>query len=471
MKVSRQWLSLCSKGLSLATAILVTMQIHVGLFLHNLGTGVTIPANYYKVSLQKNASHLFLPEQVLERYIQLHGVDALQRNPSGRKYAIAYYNCPHRAGNAVHSFLNALIWCIVTNRTVLWRYDAVTAKNNVTDCDPVLHRYPWMASYDEWSTKLSLPDWSYVKMNTYWNKWHAKRYGKGQYRQLYKVYTNQQQRESLQQPIVAVFPRFRDWPDPADVNVSRVHWYDDPVSLTIGLPFYKRWWYQRGPHLESPLTVNTMKLLYTHGRDFLYGMLFRYCFRIEVAPKELPQSQLPSSAAVIAKDGDASSSASSAAITIGLHSRHAYMHLDGSDVQQEIQCLAQLIPPKRRDDKQECFVYLMSDRQLTLDRIGSWLQKERSYCRNVTVSGKKGDRNWGFLPEMGDFAGAAFMSDLALVSEHARTGFVGQPMRSSTQLVMDLMTYNRKAAVRDQYGVQAALKMPEIDLCTYWRKM
>ena len=233
--------------------------------------------------------------------------------------------------------------------------------------------------------------------------------------------------------------------------MSRVHWYDDPVSLTIGLPFYKRWWYQRGPHLESPLTVHTMQLLYTHGRDFLYGMLFRYCFRIEVAPKELPQSQLPSSAAAVAKDGDASSAA---AITIGLHSRHSYMHLDGSDVQQEIQCLAQLIPPKRRDDQQECFVYLMSDRQLTLDRIGSWLQQERHHCRNVTVSSKQGDRNWGFLPEMGDFAGAAFMSDLALVSEHARTGFVGQPMRSSTQLVLDLMN------VQSQSGGEGSIRSP-----------
>jgi hypothetical protein len=87
------------------------------------------------------------------------------------------------------------------------------------------------------------------------------------------------------------FPLFRDCPNTSDVDVSRVHGNDDPVSLTIQLPFYKRWWYGRSPHTENALTVKTpcvMRLLYSQGRDILYRMLLQHTFLIRGAPDHVP---------------------------------------------------------------------------------------------------------------------------------------------------------------------------------------
>lgn len=59
------------------------------------------------------------PVRLIERYKEWHGVGALEgeqrtddENPRGsgdahgRKYAIAFYNCPFGAGNRIHEFLN-----------------------------------------------------------------------------------------------------------------------------------------------------------------------------------------------------------------------------------------------------------------------------------------------------------------------------------------------------------------------------
>jgi hypothetical protein len=61
-----------------------------------------------------------------------------------------------------------------------------------------------------------------------------------------------------------------------------------------------------------------------------------------------------------------------------------------------------------------------------------------------------------------------FFTDLALVSR-ARTGFVGQIRRSSTQLLLDLVEYDRKSEARDKYGISAAIEMEKLKLCNYWR--
>jgi hypothetical protein len=67
-----------------------------------------------------------------------------------------------------------------------------------------------------------------------------------------------------------------------------------------------------------------------------------------------------------------------------------------------------------------------------------------------------------------DIPKQGFFADLELVSK-ARTGFVGQPRRSSTQLLLDLVEYDRKREVRDKYGIAAATNMEKLKLCTYWR--
>ena len=39
-----------------------------------------------------------------------------------RKYSVVFYSCPYQAGNRIHHFLNGIIWSIITNRTLLYRY-------------------------------------------------------------------------------------------------------------------------------------------------------------------------------------------------------------------------------------------------------------------------------------------------------------------------------------------------------------
>jgi len=64
----------------------------------------------------------------------------------------------------------------------------------------------------------------------------------------------------------------------------------------------------------------------------------------------------------------------------------------------------------------------------------------------------------------------SFLLDLAFVSQ-ARTGFVGdlgptrQYGRSSTQLLLELIEFDRKVEVRDKEGVAAARAMQELDTC------
>ena len=39
-----------------------------------------------------------------------------------RKFIVGVYSCPQEAGNRLHRFMNALLWSILTNRTLLYRY-------------------------------------------------------------------------------------------------------------------------------------------------------------------------------------------------------------------------------------------------------------------------------------------------------------------------------------------------------------
>ena len=81
-------------------------------------------------------------------------------------------SCPMQAGNRLHHFFNSILWSVVTNRTLLWKYyDQKTCKtigqniyptvcsaaNTVEDCNQVLKRSSWIPSYDHWIGKTSSP--------------------------------------------------------------------------------------------------------------------------------------------------------------------------------------------------------------------------------------------------------------------------------------------------------------------------
>lgn len=343
------------------------------------------------------SDNLFTPERILQRYIAWHGQESLQRGDpqaAGRKFSIAYYSCPQRLGNTLHAFFNEILWAILTNRTVLWKYDEQGAKNTVQDCDQYLERAAWLPSYDEWSQNLSLSDQPAVpvKMNTIWNRRHAQRMGMRP-----RFYSATEQRSSLVEPAVVVFPRFRDMLPTDDFESSRVMWNDDPRHLVDHRNnAWDYYWFRRWPHVEDAWTRQTMEELYSEGLDFLYGLLFRTLFRNKAADEEL--------ASLIGSDDKNAKQQQVFSTSIALHSRHAQKTDDGTDVTHELDCLQRLL---RKSKQGECIVYIMSDRQVSLDLIGDYVRKRG--CSNETVPAQvkgafvKGKATFGYKSEHGAF--------------------------------------------------------------------
>jgi hypothetical protein len=92
-----------------------------------------------------------------ERDVAVFDTDVDAATRTDRKFLVAYYSGPDRAGNMLHNFFNSIIWAVVTNRTVLWEYyvDRPNA-NSVKDCEQYLKRHSWLPSYAEWSPTLHL---------------------------------------------------------------------------------------------------------------------------------------------------------------------------------------------------------------------------------------------------------------------------------------------------------------------------
>lgn len=121
---------------------------------------------------------LLRPQRALQRYVSWHSNtslaldydkngDFVDSNNNNRSFVVGYYSCPIQAGNRLHDFWNSLIVAIVTNRTLLWKYnDPETCfrahigydtnpceiSNHEQDCSRVLKRASWIPSYDEWAT-------------------------------------------------------------------------------------------------------------------------------------------------------------------------------------------------------------------------------------------------------------------------------------------------------------------------------
>jgi hypothetical protein len=346
------------------------------------------------------------PLLVLEQYMAQHSVESLQRQPGNRTYAIAYYSCPHRAGNFLHAFFNTVIWAIIHNRTVLWKFEPVEAFNLPEYCNTALRVRRWVPAYEEWNHNLSEP--VAVKMNT-------RKRAPGQ-----RFYTRQEQLESLTQPQVVVFPQIPDIQPQHPPDISPVSWWEDPARLTQPV-FRNVMYYQRTVHLPDRNAQQTLQALYDKGIYFLYGMILKHFFELDAALIDPVE------------DDDGANR-----VSVALHSRHASVLDDGSNVQAEIRCLQKLLP--RRGTP--CTVFLMSDREATLERLQSWLQEDH-LCRVVVYPHEATSLKQLSAEsdaEHGPFAGMLFLADLATASQ-ARTGVIGDFTRSSTALLLEMITY------------------------------
>ena len=102
------------------------------------------------------AKRTFLPEILYEEWKTKHSKETLQAEilhngvvDPNRKYVLARYSCPHRAGN----FLNYLTWHvlmgILLDRTVVWEYfgSYENTTSSRAECDQVLELASWLPEY------------------------------------------------------------------------------------------------------------------------------------------------------------------------------------------------------------------------------------------------------------------------------------------------------------------------------------
>jgi hypothetical protein len=330
----------------------------------------------------------FLPVRVFRRYQQEHSQIALQQDDAleHRKFAVAYYWCPHRAGNIFHGFLNTVVWAIIHNRTVLWKYDTGAPDSNTeADCQAILKRASWIPSYDEWSVKLNLDDPVAVPMDKH--RW-----------------AYDQQHKSV------IYPQISDlqW---NRTDIFRQTWSDHPIQ---------RQDYREYINELPEIIIMTTEQLFTENVDFLYGMLYRECFTLVHSGQQ---------------DHFDARDDSDDSFSLALHSRHTVAADDGSFIDDELKCLKQLL-----SSHSTCRVHLMSDRTRTIELLSDWLKQ-----RNCTVITAARDVGISFSKEHGPWSGIGFLQDLEMAAA-ARNGAIGDPHRSSFALLVKLVEYDRKVA-------------------------
>jgi hypothetical protein len=178
--------------------------------------------------------------------------------------------------------------------------------------------------------------------------------------------------------------------------------------------------------LAQPTNLDRVQNLKSHGVYFLYGMLFEALFTIQ-------ELLLPDPRQV---------SDPTTHDTYFLHSRHPGNGLDGTYTWPEELCLHKFLD--NRTITKPCTVYLMSDRQLAIDRLSTVISNLS--CKVQSVTSRQAGTS--FNKEHGPFAGAGYWQDLAL-AVHARTGFIAfaqEPRRyarSSTSLIREVVEFRR----------------------------
>ena len=356
----------------------------------------------------QNRTTLPVPLQVLEQYKQWHSIEALQRDPDNRTFAMGFYSCPLQAGNRLHHFMNNLKWAIITNRTLLWKYwDEETCKNyngdvkqfasvcdnanKVEDCDQILTRAGWLPSYDEWSQRLSLDDPHFFPWEATRLKWQSRK----------------PQVELRGVDVVEKYP----------YQVAVFHMNRNKESDLM----YEN---ARNTLLHTVWGREIAQKLHSLGVDFLYGMIYRQSF-------QLRESFLGSYSQASTK-GTFSHS-------FVLHSRHISENRTGCAIAQEVSCLEQLL--KDADEGQQVWAAVMSDRECTIGMVRSWLEK-----RNVTIQTAEHRSGESYRKEHGPFAGVGYYQDVEFASQ-ARSGFIataqGQGLRSSSNLVLEVIEYEK----------------------------
>jgi hypothetical protein len=366
------------------------------------------------------------PQTVFLDYMRRHSADALRDDTPeefyDRKFVIAYYSCPHQLGNRLFHFMNNVLWAIVTDRTVLYKYldkdtcehlkvaqpmlyldDTICqAANTVADCDAVLERTPWLPSYDEFADLA----WEIHRVD-FWQTHVFRtnaRWIKGRYLFDESKHTNMAQVDRIDAKLVEFS---------ALTNVE-----------TTDLTSY----YTRQGLLATPRARTTAQQLCQMGQRFVYGMFFTEMFRLRNQEANLVKDYYP-------KQQRANDSSN--VFSIALHSRHKQVRQTGEYIQNEKDCLNVVLG--NRLANQPCQVCAMSDRPMTLEKLKVWLEQEHN-CSLIHVNHSISTTS--FSEEHGPNAGASFARELDVCHRYGSHAVVTTSGASSSALLEALVDYN-----------------------------
>ena len=402
---------------SLSGSSVINRSIPLSLFDHN-------PGRYQSPLFNLTVEQTPRPLQVLQRYIQQHNVQAVVRDPNQRYYAIAFYQCPLQAGNRLHHFWNGLLWSILTNRTILWKYwdretclkyhtehyysiDICENANLASDCAHILRRAPWMMSYDDWAAdQHDLHSWEDPFVVPY----HATIVGR--HDDVRRIPFPDNYQDDFGVDVLSKYPqRVLVW--------AMCHFEFTPLHNNRTI---------RDTLLHTIEARSMADELYNLGPDFLYGLLHRYTFDLA----ERKQAASLSEQVTVGYDH---------AYTIALHSRHRYSTLDGCNIDREVSCLQktlQQIQADAKDTRRQVRVGLMSDRPCTVDRLTQWLLLHNISSFAATHNETTPD----YMTEHGPYAGVGFYVDMGFVLATAPDAFIGM-RRTSSDLIRERIAFDR----------------------------
>jgi hypothetical protein len=380
------------------------------------GTGLTIQEDM-----------LSPPQTMLLDFVRRHSADSLRRETPEqfrkRKFAIAYYSCPLQLGNQLFHFMNSILWAVITDRTVLYKYmdkrtcerlkehqpmlylsDAICqAANTVKDCDVVLERAPWLPSYDEFVD----PSWEIHRVDFWQTHWFSLSPQWIRIRYLFD--------ESKHMNLTKVDRiKFKLVEFPALTNA-------DSTWLT------KR--FTRQKLLSTSGAKTRARKLTKKGLRFTYGMFFSEMFRLRDKEFDLVNEYYPK------PDGKESN-----LFSIALHSRHKLVKQKGRNIQNEGDCLDKVLA--NRPANHSCRVCAMSDRPLALETLKAWLE-QKHHCDLIQVHHL--DQTSSFSVEHGLNAGAAFVRELDVCHRYGIHGVITTSTgsaSSSSALLESLADYN-----------------------------
>jgi hypothetical protein len=366
---------------------------------------LVLTENYYQLAMEGKIGTILEPMEVMREYISQHSQEVLQaeysachsgNDPSAcqalnqRQFLVAAYACPHYAGRRLHTFMNGLIWSVVTNRTFLWFYmndefchmqeeawraSDCNRNNTKADCDAYMQLSDWMPNYFEWNNRLNITENDIVRAN---------------------------------------FDKRDKWARPHDQDgAPRVITHGQQAMLLPGVDLTRP--IQRTRLLGKKWTQELAGKFFYYGHYFTYGMLQEVLFTLK---------------------GDVFEAKKSNTKTYAFHSRYP-RHLQWKNYYAlEKQCIAQLEPVANDTSNNGCIVYMMMDNHNRWDGLSGHVKDAGCSVHrmeHVAVDDHAYFRDWVFL------------------RHHARSGFFaphrtrrpGIGMRGSSALLRESMEFRR----------------------------